>query len=230
VRRLLAVLLIGLTLAACGSPAPIVPEYDVVAEALKAFDRGDWVLAARLLREAVAKRPTDVTLHYSLGVTATHLELRDEAIQEFRWVLATAPGTPEGEAARNWLIAAGLLSATAEAATESSVPPDPDAGDSGLRGRVTWTDGEPPVKVTRMQLFLKGIPGTPTKDFQAVLRTDEDGNFEFKNVPAGEYRLSNRIAGQPVWRLRVKVPPSETVALDLTQGNSLRVRDDFPAQ
>ena len=229
-RRLLAVLVIGGALAACSGPAPAPVEYDVVAEALKAFDRSDWVLAARLLPEAVAKRPTDVKLHYSLAVAATHLELRDEAIREFRWVVATAPDTPEGQAARNWLLAAGLLTPASTATADLTVPVDPDRGDGGLKGRVSWADGEPPVKLNRMQLFLRGVPGTPTKDVQMVLRTGEDGSYEFRNVPAGEYRLSNRIAGEPVWRLRVKVPPSETVSLDLTQGNSLSVRDDFPGQ
>jgi hypothetical protein len=235
VRRGLAlVVLLALALSACSSPAPAPKgEYDVAAEAMKAFDKGDWVLAARLLREAVALQPTALRLHYSLGVSATHLDLREEAIREFRWVLANAPGTPEAAAARNWLLAAGALGldeGVAATGPESSDPAarDPDRGTATVRGQVSWPDGEPPIKLTRLQVFLKGLPQTPNQDIQLVLRTDEEGKFEFKHVPAGTYKLTNRIAGEPLWRVRVNVPAGETTSIDLTPQNSLRARDDFP--
>ncbi|HEU5197189.1 MAG TPA: tetratricopeptide repeat protein [Methylomirabilota bacterium] len=233
--RLAALVLLAVTLSACGNPAPSPQaEYDVVAEALKAFDKSDWAQAARLLREAIVKQPMNLRLHYSLGVAVTHLELREEAIREFRWVLGNAPGTPEAQAARNWLIAAGALSpdadATASGSSESSqeASKDPDRGNSFVRGQVTWNEGQPPISLTRLQLFLKGLNNTPTKEVQLVLRTDEEGRFEFKNVPAGTYKLTNRIAGQPLWRVKIDVPPGQTTSVDLTPQNSLRVRDDFP--
>jgi hypothetical protein len=233
VRGLLALALVVLAAAACGSPAPAPKaEYDVVAESLKAFDSGDWAQAARLLREAIVKQPLELRLHYSLAVAATHLELRDEAIREFRWVLANAAGTPEAQAARNWLLAAGALPAdgdrTASSDTSNAAAGDPDRGSSFVRGQVSWSGGEPPIKLTRLQLFLKGLRDTPTKDVHLVLRTDEEGRFEFKNVPGGTYKLTNRVAGEPVWRVRVDVKPGETTSVDLTSQNSLGVRDDFP--
>jgi hypothetical protein len=106
---------------------------------------------------------------------------------------------------------------------------DKEIGTSTLSGRAVWSGGEPPVKLGRLQLFLKGVPGTPTKDIQYVLRTDEEGAFRFRNVAAGTYKLTNRIAGEPVWRLRVEVPPSREVVLELGPHNSLRARDDFPS-
>jgi hypothetical protein len=232
VRRAFAALLVGMTLAACGGPAPTTSEYDVVAEALKAFDRSDWVSAARLLREAIVKQPGDVRLHYSLGVAATHLEIRDEAIREFQWVLANAPaGSPEAVAARNWLIAAGVLTTPTlarDTGPSDGAAADPERGDGIVRGQISWPDGEPPVKIARLQLFLKGVIGTPNQDFQMVVRADEQGRYRFMRVPAGTYRLMDRIAGEPHWRLRVTVAPSQEVAIDLTPDNSLRARDDFP--
>ena len=234
-RRLLGSALLVLVLSACGSPAPVpTAEYDVVAEALKAFDLSEWAQAARLLREATVKQPSDVRLHYSLGVTATHLTLRDEAIREFQWVVANGvPGSPEVVAARNWLNAAGIAVAEASAGGDEDRAADgssrdPERGDNVVRGRLTWPDGEPPVKLTRLQLFLKGLGGTPTENVYLVLRTDEEARFEFKNVPPGEYKLTNRIAGEPVWRLRVKVAEGEDASVDLSPQNSLRARDDFP--
>jgi carboxypeptidase family protein len=231
VRRVLALVLLAVALSACGpAPAPKA-EYDPVAEAMKAFDKSDWVLASRLLREAIVKQPGDLRLHYSLAVTATHLELRDEAIREFQWVVANAPGTPEGQAARNWLTAAGILVASTSASaesTEASNGSDPERGNSTVRGQVSWTDGEPPISLTRLQLFLKGLDKTPTKDVHVVQRTDAEGRFAFKNVPAGTYRLTNRIAGEPLWRVRVTVEAGQDASVDLTPQNSVRVRDDFP--
>lgn len=233
-RRFLVLVCLAAALGACGSPAPApTTEYDVVGEAMKAFDKSDWVLAARLLREAVVKQPDDVRLHYSLGVCATHLELRDEAIREFQWVVAHAPAnSPEAVAARNWLAAAGVLIRSASSESGGSgnagVAADPGLGKSAVRGQVSWNEGEPPVKLTRLQIFLKGIKGTPTTDVHLVRRTDEEGRFEFKNVPAGTYKLTNRIAGEPLWRLKVDVADGQTASVDLTPQNSLRVRDDFP--
>jgi hypothetical protein len=229
-RRLAAVASLALVLAACSGPAPRPQaEYDVVAEALKAFERSDWEAAARLLREAIVKQPTTLRLHYALAIVASHLDLRDETIREFQWVLANAPGTAEAEVARTWLMAAGVLRGPVTAtAGETPAPVDKEIGRSGLSGRVLWTAGEPPVNTARMQLFLRGIPDTPTKGIQYVLRTDEAGEFRFKNIAAGPYQLTNRIAGRPVWRLRVEVLPEQDLTLDLGPQNSLAARDDFP--
>jgi hypothetical protein len=203
----------------------------VAAEAIKAFERSDWVLAARLLREAVVHQPTSVTLHYYLAITATHLQLRDEAVREFQWVLANAPaGSAEALAAKEWLIAAGVIGAAVAAA-----PPEPSVEAAtgpvgGVHGQVAWNEAEDPITVSRLQLFLKGLPGTPTKEQFYVLRTDNDGRFDFKKVVPGSYKLTNRIAGKPHWNLRVSVQAGEPMTLDLNPQNSTRARDDFPEE
>ena len=82
----------------------------------------------------------------------------------------------------------------------------------------------------RLQLFLVGQPDSPTKEERYNLRTDENGGFKFPNVPPGRYMLTNRLAGQPIWRLRVELQPAEEKQLDLNPGNSVTVRDDFPGR
>lgn len=210
---------------------------DVGAEGLKAFDRGDWAAAAGLLREAILRNPRSLKLHYALAIADTNLDLRQEAISEFQWVLANAPaGSTESQTARKWLMDIGVLRTVAAA----TPPPDdappaekpaeaPDApGRARVGGQVVWNGSNPPVKISRLQLFLKGIAGTKTQDEYRVLRTDEEGRFEFKNVAPGPYKLVDRIAGTPQWRLRVEVEPGQRLALDLTPDNSTRARDDFP--
>jgi tetratricopeptide (TPR) repeat protein len=228
--RLLAAAL-GLALfVGCASPPPSdrpVAGRDIAAEAMVAMERGDWPRAADLLHQALALDPTRAALHYQLALTATHLDRRDEAIREFRWVLANlAPELPEAVEARRWLTEAGVLGRPVETPVTPSVRiTEETPGDSGLQGRVVLTDGQP---TARVQLFLKGAPKTPNAALQWVQRTDDSGRFEFKRIPAGTYMLTNRIAGEPTWRLRVQLAPGETTSLDLGESNSAKIRDDFP--
>ena len=201
----------------------------MAAEAIKAFERSDWVPAARLLREALVHQPTNVTLHYYLAIAATHLGLRDEAIREFQWVLTNAPaGSAEALAAKQWLTAAGVLTDPATAAAPEAPPADATGAVGGLRGQVVWNEAEDPVSVSRLQLFLRGIPNTPTQEQYYVLRTQNDGRFNFTKVVPGSYKLTNRVAGKPHWRLRVDIAQGEPVTFNLNSQNSTRTRDDFP--
>ena len=88
--------------------------------------------------------------------------------------------------------------------------------------------GQPVGPVSRMQLFLVGQPDSPTKEERYNLRTAEDGTFKFPNVLPGPYMLTNRVAGEPTWRLRVVLKPSEERELNLGPGNNLSAQDDFP--
>ncbi len=88
---------------------------------------------------------------------------------------------------------------------------------------VTW--GQQPQ--ARLQLFLRGLRGTTTKDLQYMLRSDREGRYGFKNVVPGPYMLTDAVAGSPKWRLRVEAKPGEDLALDLTPENAASVRDDF---
>ena len=187
------------------------------------------MLAARLLREAIARAPSNRVLHYYLAVTATHLDIRDEAVREFKWVLANyAKTTPEWETARQWLADAGELEAPKTAAAPAEAP-DSLVGDAALRGAIVWQGDLPEgVRLSRQQIFLRGIRGTPSEPFYYVRRTDPNGRFAFDKIKPGNYRLSERIAGQPTWRLRVEIQPSQQLTLDLNPQNSTRVRDDFP--
>src|SRR3989449_4430747 len=217
-----------LALAGCGrsAPAPTAApaDVDVTALARAAFQRGDWTAAAPLLAQALGKEPASLELHYHHAITDTYLDLSDAAEQEFRWVLANArAGSEEAETAERWLAerGGGVRKARDAAAVDNSA-----TGTSGLSGQVNWPDG--PVQTARLQLFLQGIHGTPTAGNQYVRRADEQGRFEFSKMPPGSYKLTNRVAGRPIWRLRVQSPPDETVKLDLGPQNSLSARDDFP--
>jgi len=114
---------------------------------------------------------------------------------------------------------------TETAAAPSGQITEETPGDSGVEGQVLWADGRP---TARQQIFLKGAPKSPNQTLQWVMRTDDNGHFAFKRIPAGTYMLTNKIAGAPTWRLRVTLAPGQTTTLDLSEANSAKVRDDFP--
>lgn len=230
-----------LALAGCQSPPPpppaapssSAPVSDVAAQARAAAARSDWQAAAPLFRQAIVLKPNDYKLHYELGVVATYLEARDEAVREFRWVVANAPpGTPEYKGAKGWLAEnAGATASTPGAVTPApaDIPHVERVGDAGLYGQVTWMAASGgPHSTKRMQVHLTGVPGSPSEEQRYTVRTDDEGKYEFRRIVAGSYKLADRVAGKPTWRLRVEVEPGRDTALDLNPANSATVRDDFP--
>ena len=110
--RPLAATVALLLLVGCTSPPPPTPvatAQDVEADAMAAVARGDWAGAADLLRRALRQNPTSAKLHYHLAVAASHLDLRDEAIREFQWIVANlAPRKLRGLTSQGMIVAASL--------------------------------------------------------------------------------------------------------------------------
>jgi hypothetical protein len=224
-------LALGLFLAACNASQPAPQPKAQATDATSAFEAlqaGDYQRAAELHRRALAAEPGSVGLHYGLAVAVSYLRLKDETAREFRWVLELAPpGSEEAGVARTWLVNAGLL--PLPSTRSPAVAGQLGNQEATLEGHAVFSeDGITPKPMRRLQLFLVGQPGSPAKDERHNLRTDEDGRFRFPKVLAGSYKLTNRVAGQPIWRLRVELTPGESQQLELTPANSTATRDDFP--
>ena len=211
---------------------------DPATLARQAFDRKDWAAAAPLLRTAIQRETGSLELHYKLAITTSYLSLVDEAVTEFEWVVAHAgEGSEEMRVAREWLAAAKSRDVTTASATGGSSQPasassasDGRTGDSGISGTVTWAEsGGPPEVKRRMQVHLIALPGQKSVEEQRfTVRTDQDGRYVFANVPPGAYKLTNTVAGPPLWRLRVTIAPGQAMTLDLNNANGVTSRDDFP--
>ncbi len=231
-----AVVVLVTLLTACQAPSrpaqSVAPEAPATLAA-RALAAGRYAEAAELYRQALADAPGKVGLHYGLGVASSYLDRRDDAVREFRWVVQYGtPTAPEVVAARQWLIQAGALLPAhfAKPAPSQSVQ-ERQAGNASLEGRAVFSEaGQAPKPMPRLQLFLVGQPDSPTQKERYNLRTDEEGNFKFPDVIPGPYKLIDRVAGRPNWRLRVELKPSETKVLELTPGNSFAMQDDFPEQ
>jgi hypothetical protein len=227
----LTLICVGLLLGACQRPptatAPKVRTIvDSAADARAALVANDCARAVPHLRRALVNDSDSLFLHFNLGMCADRLGARDETILQFSWVVANVePASAEAQTARRWLNEAGVLAED----PISEAKEDATVGDSTLRGTVAWGElGRASAPRGRQQLFLKGLPGTPTKELQYVRRSDDSGHFEFKNVTPGTYRLIDVIAGQPTWRLRVSLEPGQEMVVDLRPENAASVRDDFP--
>lgn len=117
-------------------------------------------------------------------------------------------------------------SSVSRAGFRAVVPSEPGAGT--LRGHVSWQDPNGDEKpMSNRQLFLKGVEGRVLNKLYEV-RIDHAGHYRFSGVTPGHYLLTNRILGSPTWRLKVLVETGSARAVDLSQENSLRSRDDFP--
>ena len=219
-------------LAGCQNAAPPAASSNAVsidhaAEARKAFAARDWATAAPHFRAAIAVDPGSLTLHHGLATCASWLGLIDEAKVEFNWVLVHAPsGSIEAQLAREWLSSVETDEKTTTAGVDAN---DPKAGDAGVHGLVTWEGPNQPLNIlSRAQLHLKGLPNSPTKGLSYYMRTDKEGRYQFSRIKAGPYRLTDAIAGDAKWNLKIEVKSGEDLELDLSPGNSTATRNDFP--
>src|SRR5437870_10187068 len=141
-RASFAMLALGALVMAGCQRAPVVPGASAPAvgnhvdEAKTALAAANWAGAAPHLRAALQQDPNSLFLHSNLAVCATWLDLKDEAIREFEWVVANAPGdSEEAKIARRWL--AGNRSGTQSAASELAAN-DPKIGNGSIHGTAAW--------------------------------------------------------------------------------------------
>ena len=231
--RVCAAIVLLVILAACQSPSP--PARSTSSDtpevlAARALAAGRYTDAALLYREALGEASGKMELHYGLAVASSYLDRRDDAIREFRWVLQYgSPNAAEVDASRQWLTRAGALPPAAYTANPAGPEKERAAGNASLEGRAVFAEGgQTPQPMPRQQLFLVGQPNSPTQRERYNLRTDERGNFKFPDVVPGPYKLTDRVAGQPIWRLRVEFKASEVKVLELTPANSTASLDEFP--
>ena len=208
------------------APGPTSVVVDHAEEARAAMAAQRWALAAEHLRSGLQNSPERLFLHYNLAICATWLDMRDEAVREFEWVVAHAPaGSEESKTASRWLADNRQPGQNALARASDGT----NVGDGIVRGTLTWAETGPSLTPQpRLQLFLIGLRGTPTQGQRYMLRSNREGHYEFKDVVAGSYKLTDAIAARPRWRLKVTLDPGQNLSLDLTPQNGIAVRDDFP--
>jgi hypothetical protein len=229
--RVVALLLLGAALAGgCQSkpaevktaeaPPPSLASLREDAAALAG--RGDFLAAEKKYREALKIAPDDVDLHFGLASVLSQLDRRDEAAEEFRWVVANGrPGRPEVDAARRWLAEAGVASPTS---TASSEPADASAMGT-VTGKLVWPD------IPAGMSF--GIKIIVARDGDMNIRksasTKLNGTFSVSDLPEGSYKLTGFAGPTRIWsELPLTVTAGRQTTMDLSPANATVSATDFP--
>jgi len=167
-----------------------------------------------------------------LAISDSWLDIRDEAMQEFEWVVAHAAAkSDEARVAREWLEGAKrrAVAGGRPGAADTEAVRDETVGDSGVHGRIVWNEGQGVEPLKRFQVHLYALNETgASKGMSYRVRTDREGNYKFAKIPPGTYKLTDTNVLTPKWRLKIQVRQGEDALVDLGPDNSLNVRDDFP--
>jgi hypothetical protein len=233
---LLLVAVVGLAVAGCqGSQAP-APAAGVQAvgsltarlraEADQLMLQQEYDRAAVKYQAALNETPADVSLRYTFAVALSYLPRREETIEQFRIVvLRGGTGSPEVQAAREWLANAGALgpgeAGTASVARQPTTQAETaaPAPKSKVSGKLHWREINPHDKLVRVKIRLTG-DDVETREVDLGRDFMLGRGYEFRDLTPGAYRLVAEVAGTTMWDLKVAVPADKPTTLDLTEGNS----------
>lgn len=229
-RLVLALLAVVVLAAGCDTKAPktatpvapVAPGNPREDAALLA-SRGDFAGAERKYREALAAEPDDVELHFGLGSVLSQLDRREEAAEQFRWVVANGrAGQPEVDSARRWLADAGDASVTPAAAAA----PDP-ATMGTVAGKLTWPN-LPPEKEFGIRVVV--VREGENSIFKSA-RTKLNGTYTIADVPEGSYKLIGLAGPTRIWSdLPITVVSGRETRIDLSPANAVVSATEFPAR
>ena len=230
---LAAVLIVG---AACQQAPVSHPPVSTLspAERLKAegdafMAKGDYVDAVEKYRQAADLDPAAVAPRFGLGTAYSFLEKRPEAILQFRWVLSHADAaSSEYRAARRWLTRVGALSepTVADAGPKDEARPVDPSTVGRLLGKTEWPGISPQRRLITGTLSLVGDEPV-TQDIKRSRAFRLGDGYEFRDVPAGRYRVVAVIDGTTVWNEKVTVETGKDTSLTLSQSTSPVPADKF---
>ena len=213
------------------SPAPAAtststPAGDPREEAAALAARGDYAGAERKYREALTLKPDDVELHFGLGSVLSQLDRREQATEEFRWVVKNgSAGRPEVDSARRWLAEAGDATA-ATASTTSETAPDPSASGT-IAGKLTWPGIPPSMEYSVRVVATRDGADGPRK----FVRSKLNGTYSLAELPEAAYKVTGLAGPVRIWSdLPVTVAAGRQTVLDLSPANAVVSPDEFPAR
>jgi len=219
----------ALLLAGCqqapGSPTPtaLSPASRALAEGDALMVRGDYAGAIEKYQQAADLAPDTIRPRFSMGTAYSFAEKRPEAIAQFRWVLAHADaGSTEYREAYGWLARVGALpvSPVAADATRSAAASPADRSSLGrLVGTTEWPGVSPRDRLITGRMSVTGDE-LVTSDVKRTRAFRLGDGYDFKDLPAGRYRIVAVIEEMTVWDEKVTVEGGKDTPLTLSQSTS----------
>ena len=199
------------------------PVEQMKAEGDAFLAKGDYGNAVEKYRQAIDLDGGAIGPRFALGTAYSFMEKRPEAIVQFRWVLSRADaGSSEYQEAQRWLIRVGALAAPAAAAVADQKgearPVDPSTV-GRLVGKTEWPGVTPQRRMLSGTMSLIGDEPV-TQDVKRNRAFRLGDGYEFKDVPAGRYRVVAVIDGTTVWDEKVTVETGKDTTLTLSQSTS----------
>jgi hypothetical protein len=204
------------------APAAVSAVAQALAEGDALLAKGDHAGAVEKYRQAVDLEPEGIRPHFALGTAYSFLDKRPEAIAQFRWILGRADaGSAEYKEAHRWLARVGALPVSKVAdSTRPSSPFPPDPSSIGrLVGKTEWPGITPHKRLITGQLSLMGDEPV-THDVKRTRAFRLGDGYEFRDVPAGRYRVVAVIDETMVWDEKVTVEAGKDTNLLLGQSSS----------
>ena len=168
-----------------------------------------------------------MALHYSLGITLSHLDRPSETAEQFQWIVERGhAGREEVASARQWLDGLATAHEAGSDAGDSTAVIEPGAVGS-MKGKTVWPGITPETRPTTLELKLIGTePATEGKT--RLVRVRLGAPYRLSKIPAGAYRVLGRTDVRELWNTRMVITAGDETLLDLTPENSTVTPDQFP--
>jgi hypothetical protein len=215
-------------------PGPAVRELKEQGDELAR--RHDWEGAVAKYRAGVTRESSNLGLRLGLGVALSHLDRRDETIEQFRWVMDhSTSGSPEFVLARTWLVEAGAV----EGPRVSTARPEQEAtaavGNEGekpkgvVQGATSWPGVNPREQLIPLRITLTG-EDTDNRDVNLGRRFRLGERYRFTDALPGKYRLRAIATDQSLelWDKTLVVEAGKETIVDLTPADSRVSPREFP--
>jgi hypothetical protein len=185
--------------------------------------KGDYGNAVEKYRQAIDLDAGAIAPRFALGTAYSFMEKRPEAIVQFRWVMGrAAAASPEYQEAQRWLIRVGALvppATVADAGQKNQAGPLDSSMVGRLVGKTEWPGVTPQRRFVKGTLSLMGDEPV-TQDVRRSRAFRLGDAYEFKDVPAGRYRVVAVIDETTVWDEKVQVDTGKDTSLTLSQSTS----------
>ncbi len=185
---------------------------------------GTYVVRAVIQRVDLSTGPVQSTIYYP-GVTSI-AEAQDIIVRagdEKSGVDLSAIGSQENEFTVTSQIVNQPFIITGPAGIVTT--PAPVRGSSIVRGRITRQDGLPLSHATVTTQAPQSFLGRTANGTRAI-QTDEEGQYEFSDLPAGTYRINASKLGYTSWSFGQRTETDRGTSFDLEDGQT-RARVDI---